>query len=422
MQVVQNELETAKREIVELKDLCKSVRSEVEADFLQKQAQFEIMLSREQQSKKSLLDTLEKIQLEKNEQEQLQQENDKTIMVKLDKEIKEAEERLTEKYEENAKLKSELSQVNMECVMLKKQLSTPLREASTLANKLEAEKKFSETLKEELLLFKNKAASLEEECQSLKEQIKELDQLLDSKKETLPTRRENEILVKDIAHLKAEIESLLQELSGHNNIIHELSHKNTVLTEENTDVGKELSDMKQIIIEMRREETAREEEQRGLLSKVSELKSQKDKYMAELFSLRQALDNICSDFYDLSGLAEEDHFIINNLKKQLSFGKHRGAGDGLWNKLSVTETDIHEICPVNSPGLNCVYRNHIIISPVTKILLDLFLILESELLDDLTDLVQHEVDVSVQLDKSLLQTINPHQNKKVSIMCFNSLI
>ncbi|XP_034256839.1 pericentrin isoform X2 [Thrips palmi] len=389
LQAVQNELETAKQEIVELKDLCTSIRSEVEGEFLQKQAQFEIVLNREQQAKKSLLETLDKMQKEKNE---LEQETNKTILIKLEKELKETKDKLTEIYEDNAKLQTELSQVNMECVTLKQQLSTPIREATSLAHKLESEKKFSDTLKEELLLFKTKASSLDEECQSLKEQTKVLQEMLDSGKKNSQITSENEILLKDISHLKTEIESLLQELKGYKDIIDELSHRNAVLTEENTDVGKELSDMKQIIIDLRGEKTSRDETQRELQSKLhelNELKIQKDKYMKELFSLRQGLNNIHSDTNDLSGLTSEDHAILHNLQKLLFTRKHRGEGDGPWNRLSFTETDIHEIQPANSP--------------------------ESELLDDLTDLVQHEVDVSVQLDQSLLQTINPHKKEEVSV-------
>lgn len=387
--VVQAELETAKQEIVELKDLCKSIRSEVEAEFLQKQAQLEVMLHREQQAKRSLLDTIEKIQQEKTEKDKTQQENDQTILVILEKELKEAKENLAEKHEESAKLQSELSQVNMECITLKQQLSTPIREVSILANKLEAEKKFSDTLKEELLLFKNKASSLEEECQALKERAK----VLETGKKTSQTTKEKEIPLEDIFQLKTEIDSLLKELSSHKNIIEELSQKNAILIEENTDVGKELSDMKQTIAQLRKEKASKDESLRELQSKVSKLaesNSQKDKFVEELFLLREALKSIDSNLYDLSRLAKEDYAIVHNLQRQLPFRKYRGEGDGPWNKLSVTETDVHEIRPENSP--------------------------ESELLDDLTDLVQHEVDVSVQLDQSLLHTINPNENNKLSVV------
>ncbi|KAK3911702.1 Pericentrin [Frankliniella fusca] len=375
LRIVQNELEAAKLEIVELKDLCKSIKSEMEEEYHFKQSDFENILHREQQAKQTLLETLDK----------LQKENSPTQLNKIQTDLNDAKTSIMKKEEENNLLRRELKQLNMECIALKNQLSTPLREATSLASKLDAEKKFADALKEELLLFKNRASSLDEECKSLKDTVKNLQKI-----ERDGQTEENEKYLKEILELKRCVDDLMQERISLQNQLGKFSHENTVLKEENFEICKELSDMKQLIIELRGVKAPREETQRALLSKnneLSEMKKQNSALSAELSSLRKALKNIHSNLQEAYGLAEEDRLTLQKLQRQVHRPDLTGAGDGLCSKLTLSEIDIHEV-PSNTAPLK-----------------------ESESLDDLTGLVQHELHVSVQLDHSLLQTIDPENSK-----------
>ncbi|XP_052121306.1 pericentrin-like isoform X3 [Frankliniella occidentalis] len=370
LRVVQNELEAAKLEIVELRELCQSIRSEMEGEYQLKQSEFEKILQREQQEKQSLMTTLDK----------LEQESSKKLLSRIESDLIEAKKSVLEKEKENNMMRTEMNQLNMECVALKNQLSTPIREATSLAHKLDAEKKFAEALKEELLLFKNRASSLEEKCKSLEDQVKNM-QIMDKAEHSEGNKH-----LREISELKRRVDDSFLDRSLLQKQIEQLSHDNAVLKEENFEVCKELSDMKQLIIEMHGVNASRDKAQKSLVSKsteISESKMQNNALSQELFSLRKALKNIHKSIHDTSGLAEEDRQTLFKLQRQFHRPDLTGAGDGPFNKLTLTEIDINEIPPENVP------------------------LKESESLEDLTGLVQHELHVSVQLDHSLLETIDP---------------
>lgn len=337
MRAVQSELETAKREIVELKDLCQSIRSEVELESLQKQAQFEKLLHQEQQTKQSLIEALEKVQAESMA----------SASKKLEEDLKEAKEKEIQKDSEIQKLQSELKQLNMECITLRQQLHTPISQATALASRLDAEKKFADALKEELFLHKSRAFALDEECKLLKEQIADFQRVSKNARSTL-VNEGNEKLLREVAELKSMIFTLQNNEVGAQKRIEKLLHDNTILQEENAEVGKELSDVKQLLIQLHGVKSSLDEAQALLESKnmdLSETRHQKDQLSNELRSLRQALKNLHGNICDYPDLSDEDRKNLSKIQRQLFSPSLRGAGDGPWNKLVMTETDVHEISP-----------------------------------------------------------------------------
>lgn len=310
----------------------------MEKEYQQKQAEFEVMLGHEQESKRSLIETLDKIQesqrLTNNAEDQLEKANRELIL----------------KNNEVENLQAEINQLNMECVTLKQQMSTPISEATSLACKLDAEKKFAIALKEELLLYKKRASSLVEECQTLKERVQELERMLDTQNKAELVPEEKEAFLKQILELKTAVEKLFGEQRNYQKQVEKLQHENTLLREENSEVGKELSDMKRVIIEMHGKDTSRDEIQKILQSRINELgimNSQNKNLSKELSSLRYALQNF-NTLDELTDLSEEDRRVLFKLKKQLHKLDLKGAGDGSWNRLTVSEIDVHEIFPEKS--------------------------------------------------------------------------